>query len=175
MLTAETLSSIQRAVTAYLGLGSNLGDRLGHLRAALQAVAERVQVADVSSVYETAPWGVTDQPAFLNAVVAVRTAASPERLMCIAKEVEREVGRSETFRWGPREIDVDVLLIGDLRVERPDITVPHPRLHERAFVLVPLAEIAPEVVHPVLGKSVADLAAEVPGREGVRLWGRLPT
>lgn len=132
--------------TAYLSLGSNLGDRLGYLtRAAHALTASHTQLVAVSSVYETAPQGKTDQPAFLNAVVAVETALGPEALLAHLMAAERALGRVRTERWGPRTIDIDLLLFGDQQVSTPVLTVPHPRLHERAFVLVPLLEIAPSL------------------------------
>jgi 2-amino-4-hydroxy-6-hydroxymethyldihydropteridine diphosphokinase len=145
---------------AYLGLGSNLDDRLALLQGAVDALAAAggVTVVAVSSVYETDPVG-PGQPDYLNAVVAVDTALSARELLVLAQALEQAAHRVRKERWGPRTLDVDVLLVGDERVHEPDLEVPHPRLHERAFVRVPLADIAP------------DVEAALPGRidpEGVR-------
>jgi 2-amino-4-hydroxy-6-hydroxymethyldihydropteridine diphosphokinase len=133
---------------AYLGLGSNLGDRLGNLQLAVDALAARDDVAmiAVSRVYETAPVGGPEQDDYLNAVAAVETELSPRQLLGVAQAIEQQAGRVRTVRWGPRTLDVDVLLVGDERVDEPDLQVPHPRLHERAFVLVPLHDLAPGLV-----------------------------
>jgi 2-amino-4-hydroxy-6-hydroxymethyldihydropteridine diphosphokinase len=133
---------------AYLGLGSNLGDRLGHLQRAVDALEATagVTVVAVSSVYETAPVGGPEQDDFLNAVVAVDTDRSPSDLLTVAMEVEQLEARVRTVRWGPRTLDVDILLYGDERVSTPDLEIPHPRMHERAFVLAPLHDVAPDRV-----------------------------
>ncbi len=154
----------------YLGLGSNLGEREQNLATALARLQERLRLLAVSSLYETAPWGVTDQPPFLNAAVAAETDLSPGELLVFVKGLEREMGRQPGGRWGPRLIDVDILLYDDLVLHTPDVVVPHPHLAERPFVLVPLAEIAPDVVHPVYQQTIQALLARVSGREGVRLW-----
>src|SRR5262245_35816398 len=126
------------SVTVYLGLGSNLGDRLEHLREAVRLLAPAVKVTAHSSYYETDPVGVTDQPLFLNAVVRGETDLSPGDLLTLCKHIEAERQRVATVRWGPRTCDVDILLYGDLALDTPDLTIPHARMHERAFVLVPL-------------------------------------
>jgi 2-amino-4-hydroxy-6-hydroxymethyldihydropteridine diphosphokinase len=130
---------------AYLGIGSNLGDRLEHLQLAVDALAaaDDVDVVAVSPVYETAPVGGPEQPDYLNAVVAVDTARSPRALLELAHAIEADAERVRTIRWGPRTLDVDVLLVGDERVDEPDLVVPHPRMTERAFVVVPLADLDP--------------------------------
>lgn len=129
---------------AFLGLGSNLGDRRAHLRA---AVAGLPDVVAVSPVYETAPvGGPPDQPPYLNAVVELATELSPRELLAHARRLEDEAGRVRAERWGPRPLDVDVLLVGDAEVDDPDLRVPHPRWRERAFVLVPLHDLAPDLV-----------------------------
>jgi 2-amino-4-hydroxy-6-hydroxymethyldihydropteridine diphosphokinase len=139
-------SPVTKARRAYLGLGSNLDDRLALLQGAVDglAAAAGVTVVAVSSVYETDPIG-PDQPDYLNAVVALDTALSARELLAFAKSLEQAAHRVREERWGPRRLDVDVLLVGDERVDEPDLVVPHPRLHERAFVRVPLADIAPDV------------------------------
>ncbi|HEY8445605.1 MAG TPA: 2-amino-4-hydroxy-6-hydroxymethyldihydropteridine diphosphokinase [Thermomicrobiales bacterium] len=142
---------------AYIALGSNLGDRLQHLRDAVTALGELGEVEAVSSVYETAPVGYLDQPSFLNAVLRLRTELSPRDLLNQLMEIERRGGRVRTFQNAPRTLDLDVLLYDGQIIDTPDLTVPHPRMHERGFVLVPLADIDPELVHPRLGASVADL------------------
>jgi 2-amino-4-hydroxy-6-hydroxymethyldihydropteridine diphosphokinase len=130
---------------AYLGIGSNLGDRLAHLQLAVDQLADAdgVEVVDVSPVYETDPVGGPDQPDFLNAVVAVDTTRTAHELLGLAQSIEAAAARVRTVHWGPRTLDVDVLLVGDERVDDPDLVVPHPRMAERAFVLVPLADLDP--------------------------------
>ena len=135
---------------AYLGIGSNLGDRLGHLQTAVLglAAAADVTVVGVSPVYETAPVGGPPQPDYLNAVVGLDTARSPRRLLDLAHRLEAAAGRVRVERWGPRTLDVDVLLVGDQTVHEPDLEVPHPRLRERGFVLAPLADLDPAAAGP---------------------------
>jgi len=161
---------------AYLGLGSNLGDRHGNLIEAIDRLRARARLVDLSAVYETEPWGVADQPRFLNSACAIQTDLSPRDLLVWLKAIEADLGRQPTVRYGPRLIDIDLLLYGDAVVEAPDLTVPHPRMAERAFVLAPLREIAPDAVHPVLGASVRELLRRVDAqRAGVALWARRPT
>jgi 2-amino-4-hydroxy-6-hydroxymethyldihydropteridine diphosphokinase len=133
---------------AHLGLGSNLGDRLGHLKAAVGALraASRIEVLAVSRVYETAPVGGPEQGAYLNAVVAIETDLDPAAVLRVAQGLEEAAQRVRLERNGPRTLDVDVLLIGDLTVDEPDLVVPHPRLFDRGFVLAPLADVAPDLV-----------------------------
>lgn len=160
---------------AYLGLGSNLGDRAHNLDRAVSLLERVAAPVVVSSVYETRPWGYADQPNFLNLACRVETALSPEELLGAVQAVEVLIGREPTFRYGPRLIDVDILLYGDRIIDTNDLRVPHPSLFERAFALAPLAEIAPELVHPELGLSVRELLARLPGaeREGVSIVGPL--
>ena len=128
--------------TAYLGLGSNLGTRSRNLSAARRRLRQKgARIVRQSRVIESEPWGVTDQPRFLNQVIEVDWAGTPRQLLRAAKSVEREGGRTATRRWGPRVIDVDILLFGDLRVREPGLVIPHPRLLERDFVLEPLREL----------------------------------
>lgn len=138
---------------AHLALGSNLGDRLGHLQHAVTALqaAPGVRVTAVSRVYETAPVGGPEQGPYLNAVVAVETRLAPLDLLSVAHRIEDEAQRVRHQRWGPRTLDVDVLLVGDERVDTADLTVPHPRMAERAFVLAPLADVAPDLVTRPVG------------------------
>jgi 2-amino-4-hydroxy-6-hydroxymethyldihydropteridine diphosphokinase len=135
---------------AYLGLGSNEGQREGHLQFAVDGLADRAgRVVAISPVYETEPVGGPPQPDYLNAVVAIETALSPRELLGVAKALEAEAGRlpsDSARRWGPRPLDIDVLMVGDERLDEPDLVVPHPRIHQRAFVLAPLADVAPEMV-----------------------------
>lgn len=145
----------------YLAFGANLGDRAATLRAARARLSPGVDVVRCSRVYETPPWGDQNQPAFLNAVCHGCTTLSPLELLAYLKTIERELGRVQTRRWGPRVIDLDILFFDDLVLNTSDLTIPHPLLHRRAFVLQPLHEIAPSLQHPVLHASVAALAARI--------------
>jgi 2-amino-4-hydroxy-6-hydroxymethyldihydropteridine diphosphokinase len=151
---------------AYLALGSNRGGRRRRIEAALREISRAAPILAVSSFYRTDPVGHADQPFFWNAVAAVRWRGSAARLLALAQDVERRVGRTASFRNGPREIDVDVLDLGGRRRASPDPVLPHPRLSARRFVLAPLSEIAPEWRHPVSGKSAAKLLARLPARPG---------
>ena len=161
-------------VTIYLGLGTNMGQRETNLARAVYRLAESVRLLRRSAIYETAPWGYTDQPDFLNCVLEAETVLPPSPLLAMVKRLEEEMGREPGFRWGPRLVDVDILLYGDLTVDLPDLQIPHPRMAQRAFVLVPLAELAPGLVHPTLKRTIAELAGQVEGKEGVRWWGAPP-
>ena len=157
-------------VTAYLGLGSNLGDRQENLSKAIERLSRKVRVERVSSFYETEPVGYLEQPPFLNAACRVSTELYSLELLAVAKEIEASLGRVPSFLDAPRQIDIDILLYGDQVIETSELTIPHPRLAERAFVLIPLAEIAPELVHPQTGHRIIELVARVAGAEGVRKW-----
>ena len=146
-------------MTYYLSLGSNLGRRTANLaRARRLLAAAGVEILRESSVYETEPVDYRDQPWFLNQVLEVRTALDPPGLLRLAKSVEARLKRVPTLAKGPRTIDIDILLADGLIIETPDLVVPHPRLHLRNFVLAPLSELAPGIIHPVLGKNVGELA-----------------
>jgi len=153
---------------AWIGLGSNVGDRVAALaRAAGLLEAAGVSIVARSSIYRTAPVDVLDQPEFLNQVLAVRTALEPRALLEVCLEVERSMGRIRRRDKGPREIDLDLLMYGDTVLDEPGLQLPHPRLHLRRFVLVPLAEIAPDLVHPTLKVPIASLLGRCPDRSDV--------
>jgi 2-amino-4-hydroxy-6-hydroxymethyldihydropteridine diphosphokinase len=145
----------------YIAMGTNLGERLENLRAAIDALAPDVSVLAKSHVYETPPWGVEDQPAFLNMVVRAETGLEPEILLRYLKEIESQLGREESVRWGPRLIDLDILFYDNLVLDTEGLVIPHPRLHERGFVLVPMADVGADVVHPVSGEFVWELLLKV--------------
>lgn len=145
----------------YLGLGSNIGDRDAHLAAALQALAEVVTITQISSVYDTAPMHYMSQPRFHNLVCAGETTLTPIDLLHRVKDIERRLGRVQGPRYGPRVIDIDLLFYDQLVLESDALTLPHPRLAERAFVLAPLAEIAPLLTHPVLSATMVELLQRV--------------
>ncbi len=158
-------------VTAYLGLGSNLGNRQGNLDKALDFLVQRLQVKKVSSIYDTEPVGNINQPRFLNLVCQVSTGLEPTALLTLVKGIESKLGRLPHTSNAPRPIDIDILFYGDQVIETPELVVPHPRLAERAFVLVPLVEITPDLVHPVSGKTVEELVRELrQGVQGVFKW-----
>ena len=153
----------------YLGLGTNLGDRKQNINKAIGAISLKMSISKQSSLYETTAWGYTDQPNFLNQVIQVETNLSPLRLLNFLKKTEVELGRVENFRYGPRLIDIDILFYDDLIKTTSRLQIPHPRIPERAFVLVPLNEIAPGYVHPVLKKTIAELLTKLPNKTGVWL------
>jgi 2-amino-4-hydroxy-6-hydroxymethyldihydropteridine diphosphokinase len=154
----------------YLALGTNLGDRPGNLQHTIDALKPVVTVLERSPVYETLPWGVTGQPAFLNMVLSGKTSQAPLALLKLLKELEGQLGRTPSIRYGPRKIDIDILFYADFVLTTPLLTLPHPNLHERAFVLVPLADLVPDMVHPVLGKTIRQLLAKV-DTTGVKRYG----
>ena len=174
-------------VTVYLGLGSNLGCRQENLANCIRNLAvqdgtvapkEAFKTGDLillrsSSIYETKPWGFTGQGPYLNCALEISTAIPPRRLLDGIKQLETELGRQARLeheeRYRPRLIDIDILFYGQETIDLPDLQIPHPRLHQRAFVLVPLSEIAPDLVHPVLGLSVHYLSARVEGKDSVKI------
>ncbi len=137
----------------YLSLGTNVGDRIGYLVRAVDGLTCIGEILSVSTVYESEPWGYREQPMFLNCVVALRTDLGPEDLLTAVKELEVRVGRVPRFRWGPREIDIDILLYEDLVVRTETLEIPHPRIKERDFVLVPLLELDRDLRDPITGRS----------------------
>lgn len=148
---------------AYLLLGANLGDRAETFRRATEAITEQVgSVLGKSGLWETAPWGITDQPAFLNQVLQVATGFSPSEVLATLLKIERNLGRVRHEKWGARLIDLDILYFGTQIIHESDLTVPHPHLQNRRFTLAPLAELAPEFVHPVLGLTNGELLARCP-------------
>jgi 2-amino-4-hydroxy-6-hydroxymethyldihydropteridine diphosphokinase len=171
------MSDRDRDVTVYLGLGANLGDRLQNICSAVAKLTSRPGIDfdpefDAASIYETSPiGGPPDQGPYLNTVIRIRTSLSPEDLLEMCLSVERSLGRIRTERNGPRVIDIDILLFGDLVFDVAGLTIPHPRMHERRFVLEPLADLSPDLVHPGLGGTVTDCLRAAPGPEAERASG----
>jgi 2-amino-4-hydroxy-6-hydroxymethyldihydropteridine diphosphokinase len=157
-----------------VGVGSNLGDREFLIRKAVEAMRDlpRTLVVRVSSLYDTDPVGVEDQPAFLNAVVWLETTLEPRELLWQMLLIEKRMGRVRSQRWGPRPIDLDLLFYDDRTIAEPDLTVPHPEAHRRAFVLMPLLELDPEFVHPATGEPIKKLLKRLPPNPPVRKGGR---
>ncbi|MDR1133153.1 MAG: 2-amino-4-hydroxy-6-hydroxymethyldihydropteridine diphosphokinase [Synergistaceae bacterium] len=149
-----------------LSLGSNVGDRLANIRAAVALLGKSNRVTAKSGVYETPPWGIETQPRFLNCCAAIETDKSPLELLRGLKEIERELGRAARGKWEEREIDIDILTYGDERITAADLAIPHPLMRERAFVLVPLRDIAPGFKHPESGESI-DRLLEHTDRGGI--------
>ena len=147
--------------TVYIALGSNLENRESNLRIAVESMHPEVAPVDCSPVYQTQPWGFVDQPAFLNQVIRAKTDLEPEELLGFLKQLEKEIGRELTFQYGPRLIDLDILFYDELIFKTLELTIPHPQIPERAFVLVPLSDIAPDYFHPVLLVSVNELVSGV--------------
>lgn len=157
-------------VLAYVLLGSNLGDRPAYLRQARQELATTAgELVAISSLYETAAWGLEDQPAFLNQALTVRTQLSASALLAACQATEQQAGRERLQHWGARTLDVDILLFGQEIIATPTLTVPHPALPARRFALLPLAQIAPQLVHPQLHQTVAELLAACPDPLPVQL------
>jgi len=158
--------------TAYLGLGSNMGEREINLLKAISLLGQETRLIKTSSIYETKPVGHKKQASFLNMVCQVCTKLKPVDLLRSIKQIEETLGRKPSFRNAPRIIDIDILLYDNTIMKMRDLVIPHPRLVERAFVLIPLAEITPDLAHPELGRSIAELAHSVTGQEGVRKFNK---
>lgn len=148
--------------TAYLGLGSNKGERISYIKKALSEIGkiENTRIVKSSSIYETEPWGVEDQDDYLNSAVELETSLDPENLLKELKNIERKTGRTGNKKWSEREIDIDLLFYGDEIIDNEFMNVPHSQIENRKFVLIPMNEIAPEFIHPVLKKSITDLLKE---------------
>ena len=152
----------------FLLLGSNLGNRLVNLEFAKDHIAEDdIDIQLVSSIYSTKPWGVEDQPDFLNQVILIKTNHSPQALLAILLEIEQLAGRKRIEKWGPRQLDIDILFYNDEIVDTVELTIPHPELHLRRFTLVPLNEIASKLIHPVLKRNIAELLTDCPDKTQV--------
>jgi 2-amino-4-hydroxy-6-hydroxymethyldihydropteridine diphosphokinase len=164
------------SVIAYIGIGSNMGDRQAYCQEAVRFIARfpKTSLIAVSSLYETSPLERTDQEWFINCVTAVRTTLSPRELLQACQEVEQFLGRKRSVRFGPRTIDLDILFYGDRVIQGPEVTIPHPRAHQRRFVLEPLAEIAPELEHPTLHKTALQLLQGIKDPQEVRRWAPFP-
>lgn len=155
---------------AYLSFGSNVGNRKKHIKDALEILEKNssIKIKCVSSLYETEPVGYEDQDWFINGVAKIETGLSPHELLKFAKTVEARIGRRESIRWGPREIDMDILLYAQECINTPNLIIPHPRMHDREFVLIPLVEIASDAIHPVFQKSIEQLLANLPQEKAVK-------
>lgn len=169
-MTDQHVTPIHRV---FLGLGSNLGDRDAHLAAAVRELTTVGVVKRISSVYDTAPMHVTNQPRFHNLACELETSVSPIELLHVLKDIERRLGREKGPRFGPRVIDIDLLFYDQLVLRTAELTVPHPRIAERTFVLAPLAEIAPSLTHPILGVTIEELLQRLPTCDAQRV-GPLP-
>ena len=156
-------------LTVYLGLGSNMGDRGENLDRALDLLSQRMRLGKVSSIYDTDPVGNTNQPRFLNMVCQAFTRLAPEGLLALAKGIESKMGRYGKS-GAPRPIDIDILLYDEEVMETPELVIPHPKMADRAFVIVPLAEIAPDLIHPVSGKTITELKQAVKEVQGIFKW-----
>jgi 2-amino-4-hydroxy-6-hydroxymethyldihydropteridine diphosphokinase len=167
LLSEETETTLVHKI-AFLSLGSNLGDRAANLKAAIERIASLGEVIATSSIYETEPVEFLAQPWFLNCVVKLDTEKMPKQLLAAILTIEKEMGRHRHQKKGPRTIDIDILLFGDSVVEAPGLTIPHPSLHERRFVLEPLAEIAPEVRHPAIQKTMREMLKSLPAGQIVK-------
>lgn len=159
-------------IEVYLGLGSNIGDRRRFLIDTATRLRKQLRGVSLSSIYQTKPWGDDDQPDYLNMCLKGRTSLKPDELLNFLNEVETAAGRTRRRKWGPREIDIDILFYGNKTIKRPGLEIPHRYLAERAFVLIPLAEIAPDFIHPAFQKTVSQFAEEIDSSE-VSLYEKL--
>lgn len=159
---------------AYLSLGSNMGERLDYLKKACELLEEdeKIHIRKASSIYETDPVGYTEQPNFLNMALLIGTSYTPQQLLDKCQAVEAEIGRIRKIRWGPRTIDLDILLYNHENIETESLSVPHPRMTERAFVLIPMLEINPDIKLAALDLTLDVILQNIPDKEGVRLWKR---
>jgi len=158
-----------------LGLGSNLGDRFENLTAAIEALASEVSVQTISPTYETQPLYVTEQPEFLNLLMRGTTALSPIKLLALIKTIEAKLGRKRSIRFGPRTIDIDIIDYDSLNLDLTNLTTPHPRMHERLFVLKPLVDIAPNWIHPRIGQTAQHLIEKIPDLDIVKQYNHTPS
>ncbi len=160
--------------SSYLSLGSNMGNREQNLKEAVSALMKEpdIQIENISSIYETDPVGYTEQDCFLNIALQVKTSLRPEELLSKCQQIEIELGRKREIRWGPRTIDLDILLYNHENIETESLVIPHPRMHERAFVLVPLLELNPALLIPGFSEPLPVILDAIPDKEGVRLWKR---
>lgn len=149
----------------YLALGANVGDKKKNLKAVIGLLKEKIKNIEVARIYETKPWGFKEQDNFLNTALIGSTSLSPLQLLKFVKDIEKKIGRIKRFRWGPREIDIDILFYNNLIFKNKILEIPHPRLHERDFVLKPLMDLDPNFVHPGLNKTIKKLYAELPKTE----------
>ncbi len=148
--------------TVYIGIGSNLGDRFYNCKRAIDLLKESgIKIKKESSIYETEPWGVKEQPVFMNMAVETDTEIAPFELLRVLKNIEKKMGRKETFHWGPRIIDLDILLYDNLVINNEELNIPHKNMHERYFVLKPLSEIAGDIKHPVLKLNIRELLQRI--------------
>jgi 2-amino-4-hydroxy-6-hydroxymethyldihydropteridine diphosphokinase len=147
--------------TVYLSLGTNLGQRRQNLERAVAGLGEVMEITAVSPIYQTPPWGLTDQPDFLNLCLEATTDLTPHQLLHFNQQLEKRIGRIKEIHWGPRLIDIDILFYDDISSCSEKLTIPHPQIGQRAFVLVPLADIAPDLVHPQTGQTVREMVAQV--------------
>ena len=145
----------------YMSLGTNMGNREMYLEAVRKELPPEVIILEESPIYQTEPWGYLDQPDFLNQVIAAETSLTPQELLVFIKGIEQKIGRKPSFRFGPRVVDIDILFFGDRIIQEKDLQIPHPRMKDRAFVLVPLADIHPELIYPGTDLSIADLLRDV--------------
>jgi GTP cyclohydrolase IV len=157
----------------FIGIGSNIGDRQANIISAVKTLSQHSKIKQMSALFETAPEGFIEQPDFLNCIVSIETDVKPMPLLKLLRKTEKELGRQESFRNAPRPIDLDILFYGDQLIKQTGLEIPHPRLHERAFVLVPMVQIAPQFVHPTLHKTMQQLLSELAKGKRVEKWGEL--